>query len=267
MAESGKVELPSNQHVGDSHAEESSEAPLPGTPTPETIATAERPQGPETPSSQIPASEGKSTTSQATPASVSTAQTSTAATATPPKSTKHTTRAAVPAVPVLPVIPKANAKEAKSTAASEGATPEPKQISQSPVSDNPTGTTPASDGVEQPEGKSEAVPAPVKAAPKLWTGLFAKTGPAAGPTTSTSTTGSAVAGSVNGGAADAAGGAPAGAGFAKANASSLAEALRAYRVGGSQKLSFLEPRGLINTGNMCYMNSVGPVLVQSSQEQ
>lgn len=120
--------------------------------------------------------------------------------------------------------------------------------------------------MEQPEGKSEAVPTPVKTAPKLWTGLFAKTGPAAGPTASTNTTGSAVAGSVNGGAADAVSGAPAGAGFAKANASSLAEALRAYRVGGSQKLAFLEPRGLINTGNMCYMNSVGLVFVQLPED-
>ena len=42
----------------------------------------------------------------------------------------------------------------------------------------------------------------------------------------------------------------------KRNTSSLAEALRAYRVGGGEKISFLEPRGLINPGNMCYMNSV-----------
>ena len=36
---------------------------------------------------------------------------------------------------------------------------------------------------------------------------------------------------------------------------SLAEALRQY-TSASGRLSFLEPRGLVNTGNMCYMNSV-----------
>lgn len=38
---------------------------------------------------------------------------------------------------------------------------------------------------------------------------------------------------------------------------SLAEALKQHSVT-NEHLSFLEPRGLVNTGNMCYMNSVGP---------
>ena len=40
---------------------------------------------------------------------------------------------------------------------------------------------------------------------------------------------------------------------------SLADALSSYSVESirdSSKISFLEPRGLVNTGNMCYMNSV-----------
>ena len=44
--------------------------------------------------------------------------------------------------------------------------------------------------------------------------------------------------------------------YAKSSAISLAEAVRDYRVGNENKIAFLEPRGLINTGNMCYMNSV-----------
>lgn len=36
----------------------------------------------------------------------------------------------------------------------------------------------------------------------------------------------------------------------------LADALRQYSVQSDAKLAFLEPRGLVNTGNMCYMNSV-----------
>lgn len=47
--------------------------------------------------------------------------------------------------------------------------------------------------------------------------------------------------------------------FSKSNASSLAEALADFRIASGQKLAFLEPRGLINTGNMCYMNSVSGI--------
>ncbi len=42
---------------------------------------------------------------------------------------------------------------------------------------------------------------------------------------------------------------------------SLSEALGSYNVAEAReisKLAFLEPRGLVNTGNMCYMNSVSP---------
>lgn len=48
-------------------------------------------------------------------------------------------------------------------------------------------------------------------------------------------------------------------GFGTNNAGSLADALNSYSVKGSSetaKVAFLEPRGLVNTGNMCYMNSV-----------
>lgn len=37
---------------------------------------------------------------------------------------------------------------------------------------------------------------------------------------------------------------------------SLTDALRQYDVQNDVDHSFLEPRGLVNTGNMCYMNSV-----------
>ena len=41
---------------------------------------------------------------------------------------------------------------------------------------------------------------------------------------------------------------------------SLADALKQYSVQTDGALSFLEPRGLVNTGNMCYMNSVSDQL-------
>lgn len=48
-------------------------------------------------------------------------------------------------------------------------------------------------------------------------------------------------------------------GFPPTKTGSLAEALNMYNVKENKetsKLSFLKPRGLVNTGNMCYMNSV-----------
>ena len=41
-------------------------------------------------------------------------------------------------------------------------------------------------------------------------------------------------------------------------ASTLAEVLRSFNVkeNTATKIAFIEPRGLVNTGNMCYMNSV-----------
>lgn len=50
-------------------------------------------------------------------------------------------------------------------------------------------------------------------------------------------------------------------GVTNTKTASLSEALSSYNVAEAReisKLAFLEPRGLVNTGNMCYMNSVSP---------
>jgi hypothetical protein len=106
--------------------------------------------------------------------------------------------------------------------------------------------------VEQNENKEEATvvsealaeqatvitpPPNAWAKPKAWAGLF-------NPATASS------AASSNGGNTTASS-------FGKSNAESLAEALRSFdAVSNDTKVAFLEPRGLVNTGNMCYMNSV-----------
>jgi ubiquitin carboxyl-terminal hydrolase 10 len=51
---------------------------------------------------------------------------------------------------------------------------------------------------------------------------------------------------------------------AKTN-NTLAEALRGFKVHSDHKITFLEPRGLVNTGNMCYMNSVSASAMMSSE--
>ncbi|XWX01460.1 hypothetical protein V2A60_009488 [Cordyceps javanica] len=110
---------------------------------------------------------------------------------------------------------------------------------------------------EQPVPEpSEPAPA-VRAPPTSWANLFAKTPVAA-----------VVAINGDNGASNETNGAtPEGntnviSSTHKANANSVAEAIRSYKVGAAeQRTVFLEPRGLINTGNMCYMNSVLQVLM------
>jgi ubiquitin carboxyl-terminal hydrolase 10 len=117
-------------------------------------------------------------------------------------------------------------------------------------------------GLQELEGQENidaaAVPEVAPAKPKLWTGLFTESGRsgtskihpganvhASGTTTPRSVPGPGVLAPRNGGR-----------GLPKENAEAIIEALRSYRLGSSETYAFVEPRGLINGGNMCYMNSV-----------
>ncbi|CAK7233107.1 hypothetical protein SEUCBS140593_008491 [Sporothrix eucalyptigena] len=164
---------------------------------------------------------------------------------TPPKETIASPTAATgstprPAVPVIPAIPirLAEGKQANGTPA----TAEPAKVVEEASA--PAEAEATYNGEDAPV---VAVPAP--SGPKLWTGLFSKAAAAASANGSAATNGHATNGT-NG---------TAGA-FSKSNANSLAEAVSSYRVGSSDRVAFIEPRGLINTGNMCYMNSVLQVL-------
>lgn len=56
-------------------------------------------------------------------------------------------------------------------------------------------------------------------------------------------------------------------GFQQPKPGSLLEVLRSYDTeSGSSRVAFLEPRGLVNTGNMCYMNSVSLLRFNMSGE-
>lgn len=269
-ADAEDVELPISQHeaTADLAAQAESQAFAAGlstvgsnkvddsasTVTPKSTSAVIEPPLPrsETPSTQELPSEYATSTSPTTPVSVQPSHSSTIGTPTPTKPTKPSSRAAMPAVPILPVLPKTSPKDVRSAAGVEKATVDQATADQSVDTtkvDASAASTADTNGTSTEEDKTVA--SAVKAAPKSWSGLFAGSA-------KKSVAGSGSPAGANGSSlGDVPGGEGSGvSGFAKSNANSLAEALRAYRVGSSEKISFLEPRGLVNTGNMCYMNSV-----------
>lgn len=159
----------------------------------------------------------------------STHPTTPSSTAKLPSQQTHS-RPAIPLAPVVPVVP--NAPET------------PRHQTKDTAS--PTSETPKSTAVNTTEDDSKAASIaepPKPAAAKSWAGLFGTkpAGRQAASTASTEPNPLAVRKSET--LADV--------------LSSLGEDVTQY----SDKIAFLEPRGLVNTGNMCYMNSVLQILV------
>lgn len=207
----------------------------------------------EGPSTQDQPSEDAASTHPTTPSSSQPPKASSATPATPSNPVKSATRPtvpALPAVPVIPALPKASPKETRPPAGTEKSSAE---ATPAGLGDSQRTVAEEADGAAEVKASETVQPAPAPAKPKLWTGLFAK------PSASAASTGSAANAAqslTNDNAADGSGAAPGASSFAKASASSLAEALQAYHPGPPDRFAFLEPRGLVNTGNMCYMNSV-----------
>ncbi|KAI6710571.1 hypothetical protein JHW43_006901 [Diplocarpon mali] len=183
---------------------------------------------PETPSTGHPTSDDNSTNpttpcSQQPPAFV--------AGETTPLAPRAAQRSVGPVVPVLPKVikslpdktdePQRRVPEVDADATSEV---------QSLVGDK-----------EEAKEASPVAPAPKAwATPKSWTGLF--TTAAAASNEASNESGLPVSTPI----------------AAKNNAQSLADALLSFNaVSNASKVAFLKPRGLVNTGNMCYMNSRG----------
>ncbi|KAI4756589.1 cysteine proteinase [Aureobasidium sp. EXF-3400] len=185
--------------------------------------------------SQLPSAQETPATSQApSEADVNTATPQSTAVevskpATPQSQAKKDTRPAVPIVPAVPAArPKTEAAPAVASATEQSA----------PAADS------APEADAEAKSAEPATPAP-KAAPKSWADLMRSKNSAAAAAASTA--------AVNGASATN--------GATPSRASTLAGALKQFNVDNNDKIAFLEPRGLVNTGNMCYMNSILQILV------
>jgi ubiquitin carboxyl-terminal hydrolase 10 len=177
------------------------------------------------------------------PSEVDLAQSTTPSTVTPsasqqaPPATaaikKHARNPTIPAVPRVPIKP-AKASSAASTTQQSIKSPAAAQPELPQIDDVATTTT-----AEEAAPNAEEKPKP--AAPKSWAELLrvknaAKAAqPVAPPATST---------------------APVTNGPVVQKSNTLADVLASFSVDSEKKVSFIEPRGLVNSGNLCYMNSV-----------
>jgi ubiquitin carboxyl-terminal hydrolase 10 len=192
---------------------------------------------PETPSTNQPASEEAASTTPTTPSSDQ--QSSQI-----PTSTAQTTKS-LPrpiAVPIIPVIPKISARSSPTVTETSQKSPQEKVVKPA-IDDSSPAPAVESEDASKPETEDASLtPGPV-AAPKSWANLFKGPAPAVARTidsaqTSAQNSVSAVS-------------------FTKKNIESLSDALVSFNASAKDaKIAFLEPRGLVNTGNMCYMNSV-----------
>lgn len=230
------VELPRRGSIGDIE-----------TVPEEAMLPAEAPPG-EEPSRDIPALETP-LTSQPPSEALSTQPTTPSSEITPKMNAAS--RPSVPLLPIVPAVPNLPlpsrpSKRASISAASDvinGAPPNADHLANAVE-------TAAKVDAEHSEDIAKSVETinspPIKAAPKSWADLVRTTGQ--NSTARTIQAPSDTATKTNG--------------FTAAKAGSLADALSSYSVkenDDNAKIAFLEPRGLVNTGNMCYMNSVGPI--------
>ncbi|KAF6817967.1 ubiquitin thiolesterase [Colletotrichum sojae] len=165
-------------------------------------------------------------------------------------SSSNASRHVVPVVPAVPVIPKSSPKETKTATVSEPVE-NTKQAVVEETKPVESSETPVAAGSGQE--KAEAQPLPRKMA---WNKLF----PAAGVSkTQPNANGHAAPALADGKVANGVG--AANGSTSNISENSLAAALRDFRVESLSKAQFIEPRGLENPANMCYMNSVLQVLL------
>ncbi|KAJ5090340.1 hypothetical protein N7532_009024 [Penicillium argentinense] len=156
---------------------------------------------------------------------------------------QKSTKPAIPVVPVVPNVPGTPRRQAnKDTSTSSVGSETPKSSA--------AGTTDTEQTSSPSTETSTKAASPARAPPKSWADLVRSKAAAAAAAAAGRPTSAPVA-------------AESGAPLVQKSESlgdvlgSLGEDVSQY----SDKIGFLEPRGLVNTGNMCYMNSVLQILV------
>ena len=151
----------------------------------------------------------------------------------------------MPIIPAIPHIslPSRPAKQAPVSSASEASKPveEPPSNADHLANAVDVAAQNKEEGSVTSEQNGSSVSAP-KAAPKSWADLVRTKAPPKSDSTAPNGT---ISTQPNG--------------ILPSKTGSLADTLSSYSVesiSNSSKICFLEPRGLVNTGNMCYMNSV-----------
>lgn len=136
-------------------------------------------------------------------------------------------------VPVVPVGPKAS-PQSKDTPSEAQLTPEKGAVDGSKQKDEVEVSAPVEQTDQKPE--PEALPAP-RPKPASWADLVRSKAPKSSAVTiATENSTTSV--------------------LSLEKSSSLGDIIKAFNVDSDSRFSYLEPRGLVNTGNMCYMNSV-----------
>jgi ubiquitin carboxyl-terminal hydrolase 10 len=222
-----------------SPSEQIPEPPKEQAPKPPTPAQTPTTQTSQT--SQAPSETGSTDLTTPSPA-VTPQPTKSQQTPTPQARTVRPVVPIIPAVPILPLSPKTSRQSHRDSVSAVSATSQTPQL---PTDSEPgrrssaTSVQPASD-VSPVASAGTPKPASPPPAPKSWADLVrSKSSPRPSTTAAPLTQ------------------FPNGLGHAKSE--TLSDVLNAIDVTATQtaaKIAFLKPRGLVNTGNMCYMNSV-----------
>lgn len=153
--------------------------------------------------------------------------------ATPQTHGRKNTRTAVPIIPAVPNIPsrlKTGSSEAPSTTV----------LALAASSEQADSSITADEKAVEAEVVASPPAKAAPAIPKSWADLVRSKNASAAAAAASAAANGVVAAN----------------GTGASRTSSVAEALKQYNVDHDEKIAFLEPRGLVNTGNMCYMNSV-----------
>lgn len=165
----------------------------------------------------------------------------------PPKSNaskiSHPTAVAIPFLPAIPLASRMPKRPSISASSEVTKPPEASTESQPEVSPEDETQPDAANTPNTAEPTAPPISPPQKPAPKSWAELVRT---------------SAQKAPQKGGKVEANGTIRSN-GFNSSKVTSLAEVLSSYKVDeirNDTRVTFLQPRGLVNTGNMCYMNSV-----------